>query len=101
MRSNTEELTATTNPQVETVVVEANDLGVRLGSRVVLSNIDVAVNRGEVLAIVGGSGSGKSTLMRQLATPTEGSVKVFGMDMSKTDDVDSTTDYCTISRARE
>jgi len=55
------------------------------GRKRVLDGISMQLNRGEILAIVGGSGSGKSTLMRQLAllqTPTSGLIKVFGDDVS-------------------
>jgi sulfonate transport system ATP-binding protein len=47
----------------------------------VLGGIDLAVRRGEILAIVGGSGCGKSTLLRLIAgldTPTQGEVLVEG-----------------------
>lgn len=66
-------------------VIDAHDLVMRFGQRLVLDGISLCVKRGEILAIVGGSGSGKSTLMRQLAmlqTPTAGTVNVFGTDVS-------------------
>ena len=36
------------------------------GDRQVLNSIDLTVNRGEVVAIMGPSGSGKSTLLRMI-----------------------------------
>ena len=48
---------------------------------VVHNDLDLNVDRGEVLAIVGGSGTGKTVLLRQilgLETPARGEIKVMG-----------------------
>ena len=55
-----------------------------------LDGVNVTVERGEFLVIVGGNGSGKSTLARSLNAlipPTEGFVKVDGLDTSDPDEM--------------
>lgn len=59
-----------------------------------LSNVDLRVENGECVAIVGKSGSGKSTLMHLLACldePTEGTVMVDGRDISTLSESDKNT----------
>ena len=49
--------------------------------RAVLDNLDLVVERGEFLAIIGPSGSGKSTLLNAIGlldTPTSGTYSLFG-----------------------
>jgi ATP-binding cassette, subfamily B, multidrug efflux pump len=50
----------------------------------VLENIDLAVNPGETVALVGETGAGKTTLVKLLSRfhdPTEGSILVDGIDL--------------------
>ena len=52
----------------------------------VLKNINLKINEGDCLAIIGKSGSGKSTLMHLLAcldSPTSGNVMFDGSDLSQ------------------
>lgn len=51
-----------------------------------LNGIDLAVSKGEFIAIIGASGSGKSTLLHILGSvdkPTSGKVTIDGTDLSK------------------
>src|SRR5688572_23374278 len=64
------------------------DVSTRFGARVVHSDIDLEVRRGEIFALVGGSGSGKSTLLREmilLHRPDSGTIKVLGADIQSLD----------------
>jgi lipoprotein-releasing system ATP-binding protein len=59
----------------------------------VLRNLDIAVARGEMVAIVGASGVGKSTLMHLLGTldvPDEGTVLLEGRDLFALDETERT-----------
>ncbi|AZR35185.1 peptidase domain-containing ABC transporter [Xanthomonas vasicola] len=56
------------------------------GEPLILSDLNFAIEPGEVVAITGVSGSGKSTLIKLLLgllTPTEGAVEIDGMDIRK------------------
>lgn len=53
-----------------------------------LTGIDLEINYGEMIAIVGGNGSGKSTLVAALTgliTPSSGSVSIDGQDLNEYD----------------
>ena len=56
-----------------------------------LDGVDLTVEEGEFLAIMGPSGSGKSTLLHILGAldrPTEGRILIRGVDLSKLSDVE-------------
>lgn len=80
------------NEQKE-IAVEARDLSKVVqdatGSLTILDGINVSIEAGETVAIVGASGSGKSTLLGLLAgldVPTSGSVRIFGHDLFALDE---------------
>ena len=71
------------------VIIEARDIVVGFGDRLVLNHTNLNVYRGEILGFVGGSGAGKSVLMRTiigLIPKRQGTVKVFGVDMDAASD---------------
>lgn len=71
-----------------TPVIEIKGMKNYLGGQWVHSDVNLTVNEGEILAIIGGSGSGKTTILRSilmLMQPTEGEIKVFGEDISELD----------------
>src|SRR5215831_1062120 len=66
-------------------IISVRDLVVRYGSHEVLKGVNLDVERGEVLVLLGSSGSGKSTMMRQiigLDRPSSGSVSIQGIDIN-------------------
>jgi polar amino acid transport system ATP-binding protein len=77
---------------IDDYVVNVNDLNKSFGSNHVLRGIDLHVQRGEVVCIIGPSGSGKSTLLRcinMLEQPSSGSIVVLGRELTHIDcDID-------------
>ena len=66
-----------------TPVIEASGVVVAFGERLVLRGVDLTVQRGEVVAVLGSNGSGKSTLIRTvlgLVPPLAGTVNLFGVE---------------------
>jgi ABC-type branched-subunit amino acid transport system ATPase component len=66
-------------------VLSCRSLVVAFGHRRALDGIDLAVHRGEFVAVLGTNGAGKSTLLRALsglAAPAEGTVRLDGFDVT-------------------
>lgn len=64
--------------------IEVRGLKKSYGDRVILDNLDLTVEQGETMVILGGSGSGKSTLLRLivgLERPDAGTVRLMGTDI--------------------
>ncbi|HDL7644841.1 TPA: ABC transporter ATP-binding protein [Yersinia enterocolitica] len=70
-------------------VIETRHLYKRFGQVTALEDINIRINRGEFVAIMGASGSGKTTLMNILTcldTVTEGQVLLDGVDAAGLDE---------------
>lgn len=65
-------------------LVEIRDLTFRRGRRVIFDDIDLAIPRGKITAVMGPSGTGKTTLLRLIGgqlRPAAGSVRVDGVSV--------------------
>jgi len=75
-----------TEPASSDPIISVRDLAVGFGDVKVLRGLDLDVQRGEILGIVGGSGAGKSVLLRTiigLLPPSAGTISVLGTEMTR------------------
>jgi phospholipid/cholesterol/gamma-HCH transport system ATP-binding protein len=64
--------------------IELNDVRKAFGSKPVLNGVDVAVQRGQSLVVIGGSGTGKSVMLKcilGIIHPDSGSIKIGGEEV--------------------
>lgn len=69
-------------------MIKIENLHKRFGKLEVLKGIDINVEKGEIIAIIGPSGSGKSTFLRcinRLEEPTEGKIFIDGKNILSKD----------------
>lgn len=66
--------------------LEVNDLSLGYGDKQILKDINLSVEGGSFVSIIGANGSGKSTLLKgmsRLLKPTQGQVKLFGRPLDE------------------
>ena len=75
-------------------VIDMSFISKNFGSKTVLKEISLSINRGEIFGLLGPSGAGKTTLLKILTgqiAPTSGSSSLFGTDSQhKSDEICST-----------
>lgn len=67
-------------------MIEVKGLHKNFGENKVLRGIDVSIEKGEVVVVIGPSGSGKSTFLRclnMLEVPSGGTITIDGVDVTK------------------
>ena len=88
MREEANIIQATTDSKNGSLVIEIKNLHKSFGSNDVLKGVNLTVNKGENLVILGKSGSGKSITIKCLVGLMEvdqGEINVFGTDITKLD----------------
>jgi len=67
-------------------IISVSGLTVQYGGRRVLDGVNLDIERGEVMVLLGGSGSGKTTMLRHiigLERPGSGTIRVRGVDINR------------------
>lgn len=70
----------------ETPVIQLKNIHKAFGKKKVLQGLDITVNKGESLVVIGGSGSGKSVLLKHiigLMYPDKGDVLIDGENVTR------------------
>ena len=77
-----------TTPEDAHPIIQIENLRTQFGDTVVHEDLNLTINQGEIVSLVGGSGTGKTVLLRHmlgLTQPAGGTVRVFGEDITKID----------------
>ena len=72
-------------------IIDLVDLKAGYTDQLILKGIDLQINAGEIVLIIGGSGCGKSTLLKTLVgllAPSSGQLRLFGQDLLTLDPID-------------
>ena len=69
---------------IDTPVIQIQDVSLSYGSHVVLEDITLSINKGDFVAIIGPNGSGKTTLLKVilgLVRPDKGTIYILKRDL--------------------
>ncbi|EXJ17151.1 ABC transporter ATP-binding protein [Imhoffiella purpurea] len=73
-------------PLLMDTLVRVTDLSRRFGSQQALSDVNLCLDRGEVLGLLGPNGAGKTTCLRILSgmlAPSRGRIEIQGIDLAR------------------
>ena len=65
-------------------ILKTSGLSIGYENKTVVSDINVTLNEGDIIALVGPNGAGKSTLFKTFSThikPVDGKIELFGKDL--------------------
>jgi ABC-2 type transport system ATP-binding protein len=66
-------------------ILEANNIRKEFGTLVAVNDVNLSIEKGQVMGLIGPNGAGKTTLLRILGTllrPTSGTAKLFDHDLT-------------------
>ena len=64
-------------------ILQVENVTKSYGSREIIKNISLSINKGEIVGFLGPNGAGKTTTMRMISgftSPTKGKIKILGLD---------------------
>lgn len=70
------------------MILQAKDICLRYGNKEVVKDLNVTINKGEIVSIIGPNGCGKSTILKSLSRylkPSRGKILLNGKDIQNID----------------